>query len=123
MQMAIGPAYDCLEDIVETTQTERIWNLDQPPDWRTNLLESDPELVNAKLGFWSLGFRFSCHLHGCHLHHCRSAREANASISRWARPGQGNWLQKKGITSKGCPGVATIEYPFSFDLSFVSAAN
>ena len=51
MQMAIGPAYDGLEGLMEATQTEGIWYLDQPPDRRTNLLESDPQFVNAKLGF------------------------------------------------------------------------
>src|SRR5579859_3751373 len=73
MQMAIGPAYDGLEGAVETTQTEGIRYLDQPPDRRTNLLEGYPEFVNARLGLRFAGLRFSCHLHGAHLHHCRSA--------------------------------------------------
>src|ERR1700693_272817 len=97
MQMAIGPAYDGLEDVVETIQTEGIWNLDQSPDRRTNLPESDPKLVNAGLGLRFVGLRFRCYLHRCHLHGYRSAREAKASISRWGRPSQGNWLQKRGI--------------------------
>src|SRR5205085_8333628 len=74
MQMAIGPAYDGLEGVVEMTQTEGIWNLDQPPDRRKNLLESDPEFVNARLGLRFVCLRFSC-LHGCHLHHYHSARK------------------------------------------------
>jgi len=58
MQMAIGPAYKGLEDVVETIQPEGVWNLDQPPDRRTNLLESDPELVNVKAGSLVSGFSF-----------------------------------------------------------------
>src|SRR5947207_3492442 len=101
MQMAIGPAHDGLEGVVETTQTEGIWSLNQPPDRRANLPERDPEFVNAKVGLRFVGLRFRCHLHRCHLHHCRSVREAKASISRWVGPGQGNWLQKKGIRFVG----------------------
>jgi hypothetical protein len=47
MKMAIGPAHDCLEDIVETTQPEGARDLNQSPDRRTNLLQGDPELVNT----------------------------------------------------------------------------
>ena len=56
--MAIGPAYDDLEGLMEATQTEGIRYLDQPPDRRTNLLESDPELVNAKPGLRFVGLLF-----------------------------------------------------------------
>src|ERR1700692_4288799 len=46
---------------VEATQTEGIWHLGQPPDRWTNLLESDPKFVNAKLTRRFVGLRLSCH--------------------------------------------------------------
>src|SRR5437870_5758042 len=60
MKIAIGPAQGSLEDIVETTQREGAWDLDQPPNGRTNLLEGDPEFVNV-----GLTLRFRCHLYPC----------------------------------------------------------
>src|SRR5438445_12012458 len=63
MKMAIGPAQGSLEDIVETTPREGAWDLDQPPNRRTNLLEGDPEFVNV-----GLTLRFRCHLQG-HVQH------------------------------------------------------
>src|SRR5947209_5828366 len=58
MQMAIDPAHDGLEGVVETTQTKGIWGVNSPPDRRTNLLESDPEFRTPEAGSSACGSSF-----------------------------------------------------------------
>ncbi len=51
MKMAVRPAHDHLQDIMETTQRGGTGDLDQSPDRRPNLLQGNPEFVNMGLSF------------------------------------------------------------------------